>query len=1372
MQEISASPEILYVGKRGQSAEPSLGEQFQVSTGWMEDTEAWPAGRSIDCLVVDGTTDGGIETVRQLRRSYPSTPLVAFSRGSAVEQLLDAGATDVVLSCPGEAPRALVRRRVSNACKVDSVSGMAQHGPHTDESLLEQLSENLEDVIWVRNPNNEPGEEVEFVSAGYETIWDRPREHPLVGGTDAVFETIHPDDRDRVREAATDRLTTSTSREVTFRIRRPDGEIRWVQDRALVVPDDGEGTRIVGIARDITERERRRQTLERRDDLFSKAQEIADVGAWEYSLDGPNHWTEKVYDIFGLPEDTTPELDTVREYYHPGDWSDIADKLDRAIQHGEPFDTEARIVRDNSEKRWVRLRGDPQTADGEVVRVRGVVQDITEYRERERDLERNRQFLEQAQAVGDVGGWQYDFRTGTGTVSDDTLKMLGLPTGTEPVLSDIVECCHPEDRKKAQAAIDRLCRDGEPLDMEIRIEPAEGERKWVSSHGEPIIENGEVVGMRGVSIDITDRVEREQRLQAERDLVERILETSPVGIMVSNADLEILSANDEAATVLGVEPGTLEGQQTTPEGLEILSASGDPRSEDEIAVERVRQTGEPVHDEELVVETPDGKRRHIVADVVPLFDDGELHRIVSTLEDVTDWVKLDRINQTIREVDTALVDATTREEVEQAVCEQFAGSKQYSCALMFRADGDGLRAGATGRPAAEFDPETLVSAMPPSAPTRRAADNGEPHTSSRVDADWTVCQDRQSPDVRSVAAIPVTDDGETHGVLTIGSNRPDAFDARELDVLDRFGRTVGHAVAAVESREREETLTSLYEGTQDLLAVDGKQDVCETVVGTAASVLDPPGIGIFLFDDAESTLELAAGTDQLPEFYGDSTTFSPGGADSITWQTYLDGEERFFTDVRNSEHVADPDTAARAGLLVPLDDHGVFVVVASERTSFDEQKRRLIGLLAATTEAALDRVADRTGRRELERRLAEQTDRFERFDEVLGFVCEVASILRSADTREEVEQGICDRLVDLDPYALAWVGAVPADGDTVQPRAWADGTTAGRGEAGYLDDLSFDIDGDAPVAQAVSSGEPVYLADLTDHLQGPDWARAAVERGYRSVFAIPLMHGETVQGVLAVYATAGRALDGTIRETLSHLGRTIPHVVSRLERDHATLPGRSVELKLRFPDPDTFLNTVAETVDSPVEYRDVTPLGNGQTRVLFTLTDPPVETISALETASVTVESLETVERGRDVTFRATLSSATVPATLLSCGAIPREVCAQPAGTTATVRLTQSSDVRAFLDRVQNRYDVELASRRDIDGRADTTATEHALARDLTDRQREVLRTAYESGFFESPRETTGVELADRLGISQPTVTHHLREAQRRLFDTLFQPTR
>ncbi|MEA5410000.1 helix-turn-helix domain-containing protein [Haloarculaceae archaeon H-GB2-1] len=56
----------------------------------------------------------------------------------------------------------------------------------------------------------------------------------------------------------------------------------------------------------------------------------------------------------------------------------------------------------------------------------------------------------------------------------------------------------------------------------------------------------------------------------------------------------------------------------------------------------------------------------------------------------------------------------------------------------------------------------------------------------------------------------------------------------------------------------------------------------------------------------------------------------------------------------------------------------------------------------------------------------------------------------------------------------------------------------------------------------------------------------------------------------------------------------------------------------------------------------------------------------------------------------------------------------------------------------------------------------------MTERQLEVLETAYYSGYFEEPRDTTGEELADALGVSAPTITGHLRAGQRKLFSLLF----
>ncbi|WP_263831500.1 ATP-binding protein [Salinibacter sp.] len=174
---------------------------------------------------------------------------------------------------------------------------------------------------------------------------------------------------------------------------------------------------------DITDRRRRRKELERRDDLFRKAQSLADVGAWEYDIrdadtqgadaqsadlqDGCLSWSEEVYRIHGLsggagrfggaglsggassPEDAGPlqdgedpegedpkdvgpfedgevedgeelSVEHALSFYHREDRQRIEGALRRAIGQGVPFDEEARIRRPDGQVRWVRIYGEPQ----------------------------------------------------------------------------------------------------------------------------------------------------------------------------------------------------------------------------------------------------------------------------------------------------------------------------------------------------------------------------------------------------------------------------------------------------------------------------------------------------------------------------------------------------------------------------------------------------------------------------------------------------------------------------------------------------------------------------------------------------------------------------------------------------------------------------------------------------------------------------------------------------------------------------------------------------------------------------------------------------------------------------------------------------
>ncbi|MDZ7780903.1 MAG: PAS domain S-box protein [Gemmatimonadota bacterium] len=122
------------------------------------------------------------------------------------------------------------------------------------EQRFREIAEHVQDVFWIMAPDGH----VEYVSPAFERIWGKSSSE-LFERPEAWLESVHPDDVEEVR-AALPRQGEGTYAE-EYRIVRPDGEIRWIWDRAFPVRDEeGVVRRILGVAGDVTER----RTLERR----------------------------------------------------------------------------------------------------------------------------------------------------------------------------------------------------------------------------------------------------------------------------------------------------------------------------------------------------------------------------------------------------------------------------------------------------------------------------------------------------------------------------------------------------------------------------------------------------------------------------------------------------------------------------------------------------------------------------------------------------------------------------------------------------------------------------------------------------------------------------------------------------------------------------------------------------------------------------------------------------------------------------------------------------------------------------------------------------------------------------------------------------
>jgi PAS domain S-box-containing protein len=147
----------------------------------------------------------------------------------------------------------------------------AEEALRASEERFRQLAESIKEVFWMTDCTKN---EVIYISPGYEEIWGRTCES-LYAFPRSWMEALHPEDRERVVEAALTKQISGQYEEV-YRVVRPDGSIRWIEDRAFPIRDpSGQIYRIVGLAEDITNHKRAEDALRESEARKSAVMEAA-----------------------------------------------------------------------------------------------------------------------------------------------------------------------------------------------------------------------------------------------------------------------------------------------------------------------------------------------------------------------------------------------------------------------------------------------------------------------------------------------------------------------------------------------------------------------------------------------------------------------------------------------------------------------------------------------------------------------------------------------------------------------------------------------------------------------------------------------------------------------------------------------------------------------------------------------------------------------------------------------------------------------------------------------------------------------------------------------------------------------------------------
>ncbi|MFH5802125.1 GAF domain-containing protein [Haladaptatus sp. CMAA 1911] len=848
----------------------------------------------------------------------------------------------------------------------------------------------------------------------------------------------------------------------------------------------------------------------------------------------------------------------------------------------------------------------------------------------------------------------------------------------------------------------------------------------------------------------------EESEEKYRSLFEEIDEGFALCELVRDADgtvsdLRYLELNEAFEALTGVSRADSEGRLLT----EVFPG------QDESLFEQCRgvaETGEPERVETYV---PANDRWY---DVHMFPREGDV--IAALYDDITERKRREQHEQFLLELSDQLHTLTTEEEIGEACARLLAEELGLDRAYFVRFDADAEEA----LVGPEYHSSSLdpVSGLYPFSAFPEAIQQIGTETPVYHD----VASDSTLPEAERQALLeldfgawigaPIRTDeeGVDWALYAVHSDPHDWSDAEISlieEVADRTWTVVERARAERALTQSNQSLERLNEVSRKLIDAD-PATISDQVADLVVDILDVEYAALWRYDKQTGDIELHS------EHAAPATDLSAVRLAEVSreqiWQTFI-GDE---IDVENALDIADGEpwpSGLGSRMFVPLGRHGVICVGSVHSETFDERLLDLIEMIASTVETAWDRA-------ESEQTLARRNTELSHLDSLNTLIRTIDQALVEAETVEAIDEAVCERLAHSELFEFAWVGEFDASHNTVEPRAWA------GVDSRSLDALTTEVDGPMsngnPFTAAIETRDIQLVNDIATDAQASLWREIALDLGARSCVSLPLVYDDFIYGIVTVYRGTPQHDERDI-DVLAELGRTIANAIHAVETREAHHMNRVVELTLRSTAADTPLCQLAQQTGCVMEITGLVPGADGEITVFFTATDISTDALVTAGEQSLAIEELICLSEREDGSlFKARLSESTLTSWFLDRDAMTRSLTIDNGTATLVLDVPTSVDIRSFVETGQQAIpDLELLARRTRTRSPDTTHTlQTAFTERLTDRQQEILQLAYRSGFFESPRLQTGNELSTALDLSQSTFNYHLRGAERRLLEVVF----
>ncbi|ADG65972.1 PAS sensor protein [Planctopirus limnophila DSM 3776] len=420
------------------------------------------------------------------------------------------------------------------------------------QAALQQSESTLEEAMrigdmgsWIIDlvQNRATWSDEGFRLLGYVPGVDQPSQELFLNG-------VYPADRDTVRHDLANAIATQTSLNSEFRFVRPDGQLRWLHSRARATSDQhGRPIQFVGVTQDITARKQAELARLEVEERYRLAILATNDLIWDLDpVAGTVAWSEQYAATLGRTPESSDSLQWWIDRIHPADRERTARSLSAAVDGTATYWTaDYEFLR--ADGVWASIHDRAyiaRDAAGHARRVVGAMQDVTDRKRAETEVRRTAELL-RAVAEGTSDAVFVKDRDGKYLLANQAAcQFMGKPL--EQVLGrDDSEWFDAEGARLVLEVDREVMRSGLVRTSEETLTANYVTRTYLASKAPYRDELGNVIGIIGISRDITARKEAERMLRLNQFSVDHAVDS----IFWINASSEILYVNNAACRTLG-----------------------------------------------------------------------------------------------------------------------------------------------------------------------------------------------------------------------------------------------------------------------------------------------------------------------------------------------------------------------------------------------------------------------------------------------------------------------------------------------------------------------------------------------------------------------------------------------------------------------------------------------------------------------------------------------------------------------------------------------------------------------------------------------------------------------------------------------------